>query len=52
MANRKPYAGSRRGLIVGIDVGTTYSGASYSILDPGVVPIIQGVNRCVLRDTL
>ena len=45
MPSRKPYAGPRRNLVVGIDVGMTFSGVSYSILDPGVVPVIQGVNR-------
>jgi hypothetical protein len=45
--SNKPYEGPRRRLILGIDVGTTFSGVSYSILIPGVVPIIQGVNRCV-----
>jgi hypothetical protein len=43
----KPYAGLSRKLILGIDVGTTFSGVSYSILDPGVVPTIHGVNRWV-----
>jgi hypothetical protein len=47
MSARKPYAGSHRKLVVGIDVGTTLSGVSYCMLDPGVVLVIQGVNRCV-----
>ena len=42
-----PYSGPQRKLVVGIDVGTTFSGVSYCILDPGVVPLVQGVNRCV-----
>jgi molecular chaperone DnaK (HSP70) len=45
--SRKPYSGSQRKLVIGIDVGTTFSGVSYSILDPGIVPVIQGVNRYV-----
>ena len=46
MSARPPYSGQRK-LVVGIDVGTTFGGVSYSILDPGIVPVIQGVNRCV-----
>ncbi|KAH6917102.1 hypothetical protein BKA70DRAFT_1367619 [Coprinopsis sp. MPI-PUGE-AT-0042] len=42
---RKPYPGSRRKLVLAFDVGTTYSGISYSILDPGHVPEIKGVTR-------
>ncbi|KAI9573199.1 hypothetical protein HD554DRAFT_1154942 [Boletus coccyginus] len=45
MLSRKPYHGRLRGLVVAFDVGTTYSGISYSILDPGEVPKIQGVTR-------
>lgn len=45
--DRKPYHGSCRKLVLAFDVGTTYSGISYSILDPGYVPQIKGVNRCV-----
>jgi molecular chaperone DnaK (HSP70) len=47
MSTRKPYEGLSRGLVIGIDVGTTFSGVSYCILDPGTIPIIQGVNRWV-----
>ncbi|KAF9068279.1 hypothetical protein BDP27DRAFT_1224514 [Rhodocollybia butyracea] len=42
---RKPFSGSQRGLVVAFDVGTTFSGISYSVLDPGVVPEIRGVTR-------
>ncbi|KAL1700716.1 hypothetical protein EV121DRAFT_213593 [Schizophyllum commune] len=45
MNARKPYAGKSRKLIIAIDVGTTFSGVSYSILDPGQVPQVCGVNR-------
>ncbi|KAI8977709.1 hypothetical protein BD414DRAFT_580166 [Trametes punicea] len=41
----QPYNGSVRKLVLGIDVGTTYSGVAYAILDPGEVPRIQGVTR-------
>ncbi|TFK21092.1 hypothetical protein FA15DRAFT_672873 [Coprinopsis marcescibilis] len=43
--NRRPYGGSRRKLVLAFDVGTTYSGISYSVLDPGQVPEIKGVTR-------
>ena len=45
MSARKPYTGAQRKLVVGMDVGTTFSGVSYSILDPGEVPVVYGVNR-------
>ncbi|KAK0448953.1 uncharacterized protein EV420DRAFT_1566351 [Desarmillaria tabescens] len=45
MITRKPYAGSRRKLVFSFDLGTTFSGISYSILDPGSVPEIKGVTR-------
>ncbi|KIJ11254.1 hypothetical protein PAXINDRAFT_84746, partial [Paxillus involutus ATCC 200175] len=45
MISRKPYEGLSRKLVLAFDVGTTYSGVSYSILDPGEVPKILGVSR-------
>ncbi|KAF9465198.1 hypothetical protein BDZ94DRAFT_415086 [Collybia nuda] len=45
MATRSPYSGAYRKLLIAFDVGTTYSGVSYSILDPGQVPEIKGVTR-------
>jgi len=45
MTARAPYGGSTRKLVLAFDVGTTFSGISYSILDPGQVPKIQGVTR-------
>ncbi|TFK20828.1 hypothetical protein FA15DRAFT_707733 [Coprinopsis marcescibilis] len=45
VSTRKAYTGTRRKLVLAFDVGTTYSGVSYSILDPGVVPEIRGVTR-------
>ncbi|CAA7263111.1 unnamed protein product [Cyclocybe aegerita] len=44
-ATRPPYKGTRRKLVLAFDVGTTYSGISYSILDPGRVPEVKGVTR-------
>ncbi|KAF8883236.1 hypothetical protein BD779DRAFT_1444010 [Infundibulicybe gibba] len=39
------YIGTERRLVLAFDVGTTYSGISFSILDPGEIPEIKGVNR-------
>jgi hypothetical protein len=41
----KPYGGAYRKIVLAFDVGTTYSGIGYAILDPGEVPKIQGVTR-------
>ncbi|KAF8155273.1 hypothetical protein BJ912DRAFT_1050978 [Pholiota molesta] len=45
MASRSAFNGPRRKLVLAFDVGTTYSGISYSVLDPGQVPEIKGVTR-------
>ncbi|KDR69801.1 hypothetical protein GALMADRAFT_145198 [Galerina marginata CBS 339.88] len=45
MSSRPPYQGPQRKLVLAFDVGTTFSGISYSILDPGEVPEIRGVTR-------
>ncbi|KAI8977711.1 hypothetical protein BD414DRAFT_538976 [Trametes punicea] len=45
MAPPRPYQGSVRKLVIAMDIGTTYSGVAYTILDPGEVPKIQGVTR-------
>ncbi|KAF8161604.1 hypothetical protein B0H34DRAFT_386789 [Crassisporium funariophilum] len=37
--------GLSRKLVVAFDVGTTFSGISYSVLDPGQVPEIRGVTK-------
>jgi hypothetical protein len=42
---RKPYRGPTRSLVIALDVGTTFSGVSYAILEPGEVPKIHGVTR-------
>ncbi|KAF8802605.1 hypothetical protein BYT27DRAFT_7260908 [Phlegmacium glaucopus] len=39
------YSGRTRKLILAFDIGTTFSGISYCILDPGEVPEIKGVTR-------
>ncbi|KAK0476522.1 hypothetical protein EDD18DRAFT_1215707 [Armillaria luteobubalina] len=38
----QPYQGPRQKLVIALDLGTTFSGVSYSILDPGIVPEIKG----------
>ncbi|OAX34642.1 hypothetical protein K503DRAFT_859084 [Rhizopogon vinicolor AM-OR11-026] len=45
MFPREPYKGKTRKLVLAFDVGTTFSGVSYCILDPGEVPVIRGVSR-------
>jgi hypothetical protein len=42
---RSPYNGTERKLVLAFDIGTTFSGIAYSILDPGQVPEIRGVTR-------
>ncbi|KAJ3522826.1 hypothetical protein NMY22_g11715 [Coprinellus aureogranulatus] len=42
---RPQYSGSCRKLLLAFDIGTTFSGISYSILDPGKVPDIKPVTR-------
>ncbi|TEB26609.1 hypothetical protein FA13DRAFT_1795529 [Coprinellus micaceus] len=39
------YRGLSRKLVVAFDLGTTFSGVSYSILDPGDTPEVRGVTR-------
>ena len=48
---RNIYAGSSRKLVIALDIGTTFSGAAYSLLDPGEVPKIQSVTRKVFITT-
>ncbi|EFI28063.1 hypothetical protein CC1G_14089 [Coprinopsis cinerea okayama7 len=43
--SRQPFRGQRRKLVLALDVGTTYSGISYAVLDPGQVPEIKPVTR-------
>jgi len=42
---RSPYKGRTRKLVLAFDIGTTYSGVSYVLLDPGLVPEVQSVGR-------
>ncbi|KIM37736.1 hypothetical protein M413DRAFT_13173 [Hebeloma cylindrosporum] len=43
--NKYCVRGSQRKLVLAFDIGTTYSGISYCILDPGQAPQIKGVTR-------
>lgn len=42
-----PYKGNSRKLVIGIDIGTTFSGVAYCVLDPGEVPKVLSITRCV-----
>ena len=44
---RARYSGPSRKLVIALDIGTTFSGAAYALLDPGEVPRIQSVTRRV-----
>ena len=46
-APRARYSGPSRKLVVALDIGTTFSGAAYAFLDPGVVPEIRSVTKRV-----
>lgn len=45
MPSLNAYGGYSRKLVLAFDIGTTYSGIGYTILDPGEVPKVQGVTR-------
>jgi len=44
MPSLKPYDGHTK-LVVAFDIGTTFSGISYCILEQGQVPEVLGVTR-------
>ncbi|KAJ7157455.1 hypothetical protein C8R46DRAFT_1178680 [Mycena filopes] len=44
------YSGSARKLVLGIDIGTTFSGMSFCLLDPGRIPEILPVTRYPAQD--
>ena len=44
-AARACYSGPSQKLVVALDIGTTFSGAAYAFLDPGVVPEIRSVTK-------
>ena len=41
----QPYKGKSTGIVFGIDVGTTFSGVSYTILRPDETPVVQNITR-------
>ena len=45
MLQLEPYHGTNRKLVIAIDIGTTYSGVAYCILDPGETPKVLSVTR-------
>jgi vacuolar-type H+-ATPase subunit I/STV1 len=45
---RRPYIGTEKSLVIGIDVGAAVSGVSYALLERGKVPQIQPVTWYVL----
>lgn len=51
-SSRSAYTGSDCKLVVAIDVGTTYSGASYTFLKPGEVPRIYDVGGYVAQQVV
>ncbi|KAJ6592476.1 hypothetical protein B0H19DRAFT_1364978 [Mycena capillaripes] len=50
MPPRKPFSGPSRKLVLGIDVGTTYAGMSYCLLEPDRIPDILPVTRFPSQD--
>ncbi|EJC99687.1 uncharacterized protein FOMMEDRAFT_112752 [Fomitiporia mediterranea MF3/22] len=49
--NLRPHQGPTTDLVIGIDIGTTFSGASYAILRPDTIPEIQPVSRKCVGDS-
>ncbi|KAF9650957.1 hypothetical protein BDM02DRAFT_3184899 [Thelephora ganbajun] len=49
---RSPYTGPSTKLVLAFDIGTTYSGVSYALLDPGIVPEIKSVGRFLDNRTI
>lgn len=45
MATTRAYRGPSTRLVLAFDIGTTYSGVSYAILDPGEIPKVCSVTR-------
>ncbi|KAJ7141731.1 hypothetical protein C8R43DRAFT_1071627 [Mycena crocata] len=50
MLPRKAFTGPTRKLVLGMDLGTTYAGMSYSLLEPGKIPSILPVTRFPAQD--
>lgn len=47
---RTPFEGSSRRIVLGFDIGTSYSGISYCVLDPGEIPMINSVSRQIQKE--
>ncbi|PPR05624.1 hypothetical protein CVT24_002810 [Panaeolus cyanescens] len=45
LPRRATYEGPHQKLVLAFDVGTTFTGISYSILEPGKMPEIKGVTK-------
>ena len=45
--SKKKYDGKSTGFVIGIDVGTTFSGVSYAVLRPGEIAEVQTVTKYV-----
>ncbi|KAF5321963.1 hypothetical protein D9619_002083 [Psilocybe cf. subviscida] len=45
-----PYEGTKTKLVLAFDVGTTYSGISYCILEPSQVPQVKGITKFPAQD--
>ncbi|TFK38488.1 hypothetical protein BDQ12DRAFT_606089 [Crucibulum laeve] len=43
--NRKPYKGKEERLVVSVDIGTTFTAASWCILVPGQIPKFESIVR-------
>ena len=52
MPSSSPFTGSLRRLVLAFDVGTTFSGISFAVLDPGGEPKIQTVTRYACAHTV
>ena len=46
--SRAGYSGPSRKLVVAFDIGTTFSGAAYALLDPGEVHEVRSVTRQII----
>jgi hypothetical protein len=46
---RGPYTGQTKKLLVSVDIGTTFTAVSFSLLLPGDVPIFTDVSARILR---
>jgi hypothetical protein len=47
---RNQWDGQTKTLLIAIDIGTTFTAASFSILEPGSVPVFQEACRLSIGD--